>query len=55
VASALFFIQLYRWFPSILQVLQIIRPETMVRRHRASFRSYWRLVGAPGQEGLAGE
>ena len=23
-----FFIQLYRWFPSILQVLTIIRPET---------------------------
>ncbi len=25
-----FFIQLYRWFPSILQVLTIIRPETLV-------------------------
>src|SRR5712692_5009569 len=25
----LFFIQLYRWFPSILQVLTIIRPETL--------------------------
>ena len=23
-----FFVQLYRWFPSILQVLAIIRPET---------------------------
>src|ERR1700678_3290072 len=23
-----FFIQLYRWFPSILQVLTIVRPET---------------------------
>ena len=29
-----FFIQLYRWFPSILQVLTIIRPETLVRWHR---------------------
>src|SRR5260370_16700324 len=29
-----FFIQLYRWFPSILQVLSIIRPETLVRWHR---------------------
>jgi transposase InsO family protein len=38
----LFFIQLYRWFPSILQVLQIIRPETLVCWHRAGFRSYWR-------------
>src|SRR5260370_27142899 len=25
-----FFIQLYRWFPSILKVLTIIRPETLV-------------------------
>jgi hypothetical protein len=37
-----FFIQLYRWFPSILQVLSIIRPETLVRWHRAGFRCYWR-------------
>ncbi|MGY3611758.1 MULTISPECIES: hypothetical protein, partial [unclassified Bradyrhizobium] len=37
-----FFVQLYRWFPSILQVLTIIRPETVVRWHRAGFRGYWR-------------
>jgi len=37
-----FFIQLYRWFPSILPVLTIIRPETVVRWHRAGFRRYWR-------------
>ena len=37
-----FFVQLYRWFPSILQVLTIIRPETLIRWHRAGFRSYWR-------------
>jgi hypothetical protein len=36
-----FFVQLYRWFPSILLVLTIIRPETLVRCHRAGFRSYW--------------
>jgi hypothetical protein len=41
-ADRLFFVQLYRWFPSILTVLQIIRPETLVRWHRAGFRSYWR-------------
>jgi hypothetical protein len=35
-------IRLYRWFPSILQVLTIIRPETLVRWHRAGFRCYWR-------------
>jgi hypothetical protein len=37
-----FFIQLYRWFPSILKVLTVVRPETLVRWHRAGFRSYWR-------------
>jgi len=37
-----FFVQLYRWFPSILQVLTIIRPETLVSWHRAGFRRYWR-------------
>jgi hypothetical protein len=36
------FVQLYRWFPSLLQVLTIIRPETLVRWHRAGFRCYWR-------------
>jgi hypothetical protein len=38
-ADRLFFVQLYRWFPSILKV---IRPETIVRWHRAGFRCYWR-------------
>ena len=38
----LFFIRPYRWFPSILEVLTIIRPETVVRWHRAGFRCYWR-------------
>ena len=37
-----FFIQLYRWFPSVLQVITIVRPETRVRWHRAGFRRYWR-------------
>jgi transposase InsO family protein len=37
-----FFILLYRWFPSILQVLTIIRPETLVCWHRAGFRRCWR-------------
>jgi hypothetical protein len=27
----LFFIQLYRWFPSVLKAVTIIRPETLVR------------------------
>jgi transposase InsO family protein len=48
-----FFIQLYRWFPSILQVVKVVQPETLVRWHRAGFRRYWcwksRLVGGRPQ------
>src|ERR1700737_2925550 len=42
-----FFIQLYRWFPSILKVFTIIQPETLVRWHRAGFRCYWRWKSRP--------
>jgi hypothetical protein len=38
----LFLVQLYRWFPSILQVLAIVQSETVIRWHRAGFRRYWR-------------
>jgi transposase InsO family protein len=38
----LFLVQLYRWFPTILQALAIVQPETVVRWHRAGFRRYWR-------------
>src|SRR6202048_3325180 len=37
-----FFIQLYRWCPSVLKAMMIIRPETLVRWHRAGLRRYWR-------------
>jgi transposase InsO family protein len=37
-----FLIQLYRWFPSVLKAITIIRPETLVRWHRTGFRRYWR-------------
>src|SRR6267142_870056 len=42
-----FFAQIYRWFPSILKVLTITRPETLVRWHRAGFRCYWRWKSRP--------
>src|SRR5262249_58974229 len=38
----LFLVQLYRWVPSVLRAIMIIRPETLVRWHRAGFRQYWR-------------
>ena len=42
-----FFVQLYRWFPSILTVLKVIQPGTLVRWHRAGFRCYWRWKSRP--------
>ncbi len=36
------FVWLYRWFPSVLGAIAIVRPETIVRWHRAGFRAYWR-------------
>src|SRR5450755_1839303 len=36
-----------RWFPSILEVVTILRPETLVRWHRAGFRCYWRWKSLP--------
>src|SRR3989441_3549125 len=41
-SDRLFFVQLYRWFPSVLKAVTIIRPETLLRWHRAGFRRYWR-------------
>lgn len=42
----LFFVQLYRWFPSILKVITIVRPETLVRWHREGFPGTLALLEA---------
>jgi transposase InsO family protein len=42
-----FMIVLYRWFPSILQVLTIIRPEALIGWHHSGLRSYWRWKSRP--------
>src|SRR5882724_3261268 len=36
------FVGLYRLVPGIVDALAIVRPETVVRWHRAGFRSFWR-------------
>jgi transposase InsO family protein len=36
------FVWLYHWFPSVLGAIAIVRPETIIRWHRAGFRVYWR-------------
>src|SRR3979411_1263972 len=38
----LFLVQLYRWLPSVLKAITIIRPETLVRWHRGGIRRYCR-------------
>jgi transposase InsO family protein len=42
VADRLLFVWLYRLFPSVLNAITIIQPETVVRWHRSGFRLYWR-------------
>ena len=42
VADRLVFVWLYRLFPSVLNAVTIIQPETVIRWHRAGFRLYWR-------------
>src|ERR1700694_1599140 len=37
-----FLVQMYRRFPLILEVVTIVRPETLVPWHRAGFRRFWR-------------
>jgi hypothetical protein len=36
------FSSLYRFAPSILNALVIVKPETVIRWHRAGFRLFWR-------------
>src|SRR5258707_13042108 len=42
VADRLLFVWLYRLFPSVLNGVTIIQPETVIRWHRLGFRLYWR-------------
>src|SRR5882672_4988899 len=42
VADRLLFIWLYRLFPSVLDAITIVQPETVIRWHRTGFRLYWR-------------
>ena len=43
----LVFTGLFRLSPNVLDALKILRPETVVRWHRAGFRSYWRWKSRP--------
>jgi transposase InsO family protein len=41
-SDRLVFVGLYRLVPGIVDALTLVRPETVVRWHRAGFRSFWR-------------
>ena len=43
----LLLVRLYRLAPGILDALKIMRPETLLRWHRAGFRTYWRWKSRP--------
>ena len=38
----LIFAGLYRLVPTVVKALAIVKPETVIKWHRAGFRSYWR-------------
>ena len=38
----LLLVWMYRIFPSILNAILIVKPETVIRSHRQGFRAYWR-------------
>src|SRR6266496_3693738 len=46
-ADRALFIWLYRCCPRILDAITIVRPETVVRWHRAGFAAYWRWRSRP--------
>jgi len=37
----LIFVWMYQPFPSILNVITVVKPETVIRWHRRGFRAYW--------------
>jgi hypothetical protein len=43
----LLLVGLYRLAPGVLEALKIIRPETLLRWHRAGFRAHWRWKFRP--------
>ena len=47
VVDRMILVGLYRLFPDVRSALAIVRPETVVRWHRAGFRAYWRWKSRP--------
>src|ERR1035437_8702888 len=47
VIDQMIFAGLYRLFPRVCDALAIVKPDTIVRWHRAGFRFYWRWKSRP--------
>src|SRR5882724_1937586 len=47
-ADRLIFAWLYRLAPTVLNAVAIVKPETVIKWHRAGFRSYWRWKSRRG-------
>ncbi len=43
----LVFAGLYHLAPGVLKAFKIVKPETVIRWHRAGFRAYWRRRSGP--------
>ena len=42
IFDRLIFVGLYRLFPKACDALAIVKPDTIIRWHRAGFKAYWR-------------
>src|SRR4029450_9259983 len=47
-ADRLLFVWLYRLFPSVLNAVTIVQPETVIRWHRTGLPPYWRWKSRSG-------
>lgn len=50
-SERIFWVWLYRLWPTCLQTLMIFKPDTLVRWHRKGFRLYWTWKSRPRQGG----
>jgi len=59
IADKWFWVMLRRLWPGWRQALMLVRPETVVRWHRAGFRRYWKWLSrhqsAAGRRGVGKE
>jgi hypothetical protein len=47
----LVFAGIYHLAPEVFDAVKILKPETIIRRHRAGFRAWWRWKSRPRQTG----